>query len=98
MSNFVKEIRTIIEQVVHDCNIPVRPHFPINVVSHSTAFRPRKCVIEVLVTEDLSDERRRNFDHYLMEYFGRKELWFSGTYWPPSGTGTGSLLIRVTET
>ena len=97
MSYFVKEIKKVVERVVHDCNIPVRAHFPINVVSSSTTFSPRKAVIEILITEPLVNETLCNIDHRMMEECHLKVWKFTGSYYPPSGTNTGSIIYRVTE-
>lgn len=97
MSYFLKEIKKIVAKAVEDCNIPVRQHFPINVISSQLAFQPRKCVVEILVTEPLVNERLRNFDHRMMEECHLKVWKFTGTYYPPAGTNTGSIICRFTE-
>ena len=97
MSYFVNKIKQVVEQAVHDCNIPVRAHFPVNVVSHSAVLGPRKCVIEILITEPLVNERLCNLDHYLMEVCDQMQWKFTGSYYPPSGKKTGSIIYRFTE-
>lgn len=97
MSYFVNKIKQVVEQAVHDCNIPVRAHFPVNVISSSTAFSPRKAVIEILITEPIVNERLCNVDHHMMEVCDQMAWKFTGTYYPPSGTNTGSIIYRFTE-
>lgn len=95
MSFFVKNIVTAVEQVVQTSQLPVREHFPINVVSHQTTFLPRKATIEIIITEPLSDEKLRDVDHACMYEFGRMGVDIVRVkYWPPMG-GTGSILITV---
>lgn len=98
MTSIVKDIVTAVEQACWDSNIRVRYHFPVNVLSSSVVFYPRKCAVEVLLTEHLNKERLSNFEHYLTEHVGRLGFEIAGsTYWMPSPKFTGSYVVKLRE-
>lgn len=96
MSDFVKEIKTIVEQLVWDCNIPVREHFPVNVISSRTAFVQRRYVaIEVIITEELDQNRQDNFTYVLTQRLPAFDI--KATYWPPTGSYSGSVILHISQ-
>lgn len=96
MSDFIQIIKQVVEQAVYNCNIPVRQRFPINIISSSVAFTPKRCVVEVLITQPVNDD-----DMFKLGFFMRNKLLgryeFSENYYPPSGTNTGSIIYRFTK-
>lgn len=100
MSDFVKEIKTIVEQLVWDCNIPVREHFPVNVISSQTGFTSRRYVaLEIIITEDIDEDREENFLYVLRQRLPDRlpDFGIKSTYWPPTGSYPGSLVVHISQ-
>jgi hypothetical protein len=98
MSSFVKDILSAVEDVVTEARIPVRHHFPINLVSKSVGYVPHSCVVEVLITKPLNKQRLTEIDHFFMEFIGRIGSLVHIKYWPPLARGgTGSIIVSVKQ-
>jgi hypothetical protein len=96
MSDFVKEIKKVVEQLVWDCNIPVREHFPVNVISSRTAFVQRRYVaIEIIITEEIAEEREDNFIYVLRQRLPAFDIKLA--YWPPTGSYSGSIIVHISQ-
>lgn len=96
MSDFVKEIKKIVEQLVWDCNIPVREHFPVNVISSASILVKRRYVaIEVIITEEMDKNRQDNFVYVLKQRLPDFDI--KPTYWPPTGSYSGSLNLFISQ-